>query len=73
MLFLQAFRWGEKGIRELLIVSTCFVPSILHAVSPGSLMSNVRGYYYPISEIRKLRLRSPVFAFGPQTLDQNGS
>lgn len=49
------------------------MPSILRAWSPGSLTSSVRSYYYPISEIRKLRPQSPVFRIGPQGLDQIGS
>ena len=56
------------GIRELLMLSTCFVSSVLHAFT-----SSIKSDHYPISEIGRLRLKSPVFRIMSQGQGQVGS
>ena len=56
------------GIRELPMLSTCFVSSVLHVFT-----SSIHSDHYPISEIGRLRLRSPVFRMISQRRGQVGS
>ena len=56
------------GIRELPMLSTCFVSSVLHAFT-----SSIKSDHYPITEIGRLRLSSPVFRIISQGRGQVGS